>query len=286
MYKIIIFVSINDKPSIIKIDEEEMNSKYYKNIFKFFYLTCVLSIKFDGKRFLAPKSLRFKSIFLMSFVLIVRNILRFHEHNNHIHIEESDKKIISIFFVIFVGLMMRIIEILPFICTLILLVQQEKIAKIFTTFYELKIICCNKNIKINDKNLFYKILKSFIVFGIISFFVFDFVDLYLRNNIKLITIIISILDQIMNIYYLLTLDFYYIILIHFELLVNNFNQIIKDRIDFIHENCEELLQKLTIIQELFDLLNQALGKIFSFEALDDLLYVISFVRNFFLTYKN
>lgn len=209
-----------------------MTSKFYKHILTFFNKACVLSIKFDGKTFSAPKSLRIKSIFWMSLVLILRNILKFIEKDER----KTEVKTLSIFFLLFVGNMSRVNKAIPFICTFILIIQQDKIAKIFTKFYELKKFCDIKKIKIDDKSMSKRIKKSFFVFALVSVLLFDYMELMFKDNIKLITIIISIFDHILKTYYLLTLNFYYIILIHYEYLFKNLNQILENQTELIHEN--------------------------------------------------
>ena len=124
-----------------------------------------------------------------------------------------------------------------------------------------------------------RIKKSFFVFALVSVLLFDYMELMIKDKIKLITIIISIFDHILKTYYLMTINFYYIILIHYEYLFKNLNQILENQTELIHENCEEILKKLTIIKGLFKSLNKTFGKIFTMEATNELLCIIGFVSN-------
>jgi len=238
-----------------------------------------LSINFDGKTFKAPKSLRIKSVIVISFVLLLKGFLNFFEENQEIEGGNfAFVQIISRFFLYFVGITTIFIKSVPYICTIILLNQQNKIAEIFTKFYELKQFCDDKKFEIDEKLVFKKVLKSFLVFLMVIILSFDYINLFfVKKHIGLLDVTLSIIDHILKTYNLLSLNFYNIILIHYEFLLENMNQVLENQFEIVHENCENLLKKLTIIKELFTSLNEIFGKIFTIEAFNELLNMISFV---------
>jgi len=237
-----------------------------------------LSINFDGKTFKAPKSLRIKSVAIISFVLLFKGFLSFFEENQEFKIGNIAFVHISRFFLYFVMIASIIIKSVPYICTIILLNKQIKIAEIFTKFYELKQFCDEKKFEIDEKLILKKVFKSFFVFLMVIILSFDYTDLFLvKNHIGLLDVTLSIINHILKTYTFLSLNFYNIILIHYEFILENMNQILENQYEIVHENCESLLKKLTSIKELFTSLNETFGKIFTIEAFNELINMIAFV---------
>ena len=108
-----------------------MTSRFYKNLFTFFNLICIISINFDGKKFTAPKSLRLKSIVVMGFVLVLRGILKYFEELQEVEERKSERRKVSLFFLLFVPAVKGTITLSPFVCVFILLIQQKRITDIF-----------------------------------------------------------------------------------------------------------------------------------------------------------
>lgn len=253
--------------------------KAYKILFNFFNLICILSINFNGKIFSAPKLLQIKSIIVVFSVLILKGTLKFYEKNQNVEALKAGVKNVSLFFLLFSITARYLILLLPFISTIILLRKQKVLAKIFTIFYELKRFCETENIKIESKKLSKKIFKSLIVFSIISILEFDYIKLfYLKKRIDLIDILVSIIDHTIKCYYLFLLNFWNIILIYYEFLLLSANKILENQFKITHENCEIFLQKLNIIKKLITFLNESFGKLFSIQAVSELLGSILFVR--------
>lgn len=256
-----------------------MASEYYKKLFKFLNLICVLSIDFDGQKFTAPKSLRIKSVILLSSVQIIKKILNASAERKEIEGGDLLLKNISKAFLFFVFFITGIIKFVPFLCTSILLFQQKQIAKIFSKFYELQKLCDSKNIETDEKVILRKTKKSILIFLSIIILSFDYIDLTLKKQIGLVEIVESIITHISTTHYLLCLNFCSLILIHFEFLINNVNQILDNQFELVHDNCENLLEWLSLIKKLFTSLNQTFGVIFTIETLNELFGTVGFVSN-------
>jgi len=68
-----------------------------------------------------------------------------------------------------------------------------------------------------------------------------------------------------------------LILIHYEFLVANFNQLLENQVELIHNDCTDLIENLKKIQRFFNLLNQTIGSVLSFIAIKHIIGIVAIV---------
>jgi hypothetical protein len=255
-----------------------MASKIYKYLFKFFNLICVLSINFNGKIFTSPNSLRFKSVAVICSVLVFKKILNDLENMPNPGEGKALTKIVSIFFLVLVPFLVGILKFMPYLCTFMLLIQQKRIAEIFTKFYELKISFDDEKVEINENVSAKKIKKLFWIYLIFIILMFDIITVTsVKKQIYAVDVLLSIIDHTIKTYTLFCLYFYNIILIHYQFLLETTNEILENKFSCVHENCEKFLKKLYDVRKLFNLLNKTFGILFTLEAFNKLINMIGFV---------
>lgn len=250
-----------------------MKFKLYYFIFIFLNILCILSIKFKARKFSSPKYLRMKSflIVLISFLISVEQIyIIFMSLFNH------PEKIVEIskFAIYFTSVFLLLSNVSTTIWMLILVIKQETIAKLFTIFLDFKNFCDEKKFKINYEKIRIKTLRTFCLFLSLSLIsVIFFKNL---STFNIIDIFKTILILFKLIFYRLSFWLFYIILIHFEFLIDNLNDILESQFS-LHKHCESLFQNMMKMKIIFNLLNQGFGLIFSINVLIEFLFVISCV---------
>jgi len=247
-----------------------MKFKLHSFILIFLNILCILSIKFEAQKFSSPKYLRVKS-FLITFISFLISVERIYITVKSLSNQPEKIAQISKFTLYFTSVFYFLINIITLIWMLILILKQKTIAKLFTIFLDLKNFCDEKKFKINYKKVKIKILITFclIIFlslpsVIVSINVSKF---NLKGILKIICNIFSIL------FYRFCFWVFYLILIHVEFLIDNLNDILESQF-VLNNNYENLLQNMMKLRILFNLLNQAFGKIFSLNVLVEFLFVI------------
>jgi len=244
----------------------------YKSIFRFFNIIGILCFKFDGKKFTISKVRLFlSSLFISGYLSTILFIyLKFFFKNTPvIKITNFSKLFFEItsnfnFFTVFLWIV-------------ILLTRQKNISKILSTFCELKKV----NFQIKTEKLEQKVLLSFIFYNfvMISFTVFLIYllisDLSFENLNKILIKIIRDFPCIL--YSTECLCFCNLILIHYEFLIENFNQLLYNQVELMHNDCINLLENLNRIQRFLNFLNQTFGSILSLIAFNHFIGIVAIV---------
>lgn len=247
-----------------------MIPKVYKFLFKFFNFLCILSINFDRKRFFSPKILQFKSFFIVL-------ILMFHYVKNLYYsveriINEPDASKISTFSLYFIDFLFTALVILVNFWILILVRSQKNISRVFSIFFELINFCDQVKFKIEFKRVKFKILISLCLYSYFNFICGAYV--LRESKLDAISIFSFISYLFFQFFYSWSFCLFYLFLVHYEFMLENFNEILQNQINFVHNNCEDLLNVLFKIRHLFKLLSKIFGVIFSLNVITEFLLVI------------
>lgn len=253
-------------------------TKIHKLIFKFFNLIGIFSLKFDGKKFKIPK-IRY---FLSSILIFGYLALRLFIHLKSFYERKSKAKTTSFSIVFFEAIThFYILTIIMWIT--ILLIRQKKLSEIFNDFKNFEIL------QINIGEVEKKIVISFGYYNLMliaftaNYISSIMIDLDLKSLYKML--IYVVLDFPLVFYSAECLCFFNIVLIHYEFLVKNFNQLLKSQVDLVHSDCRKLVENLSKIQKLFNLLNLSFGGVFSIITINNFVGITSIVSNNYKSIK-
>lgn len=129
--------------------------------------------------------------------------------------------------------------------------RQNKIAKIFTIFYNLKKFCDQSKLKLNLRKLKFKL--TFFLVVVLFQIIFNFNDfLFNESGSKWSEKINRFLINNAAVYFFCLFLFIYFILIHCDFLLKNVSEILKNKLDHTHNECQVVLNNLILIQEMFE----------------------------------
>lgn len=227
-----------------------MKYSVYKILFYVFNFLGILNLRFDGNRFKFFKVLYCKT--LIFFVIVITNFFL----DNYSPFKNYNKASISLFSKIYL-LVSEQSQI--FIITIIVWIhlhRQKEIADIFTIFHNLKKICDEKKLKINLRRLKFK-LTLFLVL-IFLYFIVNLANLFVHEpNFKWSEVMNNFLQAYLVMFFFSLFAFIYFILVLYEIILKNLNEILENQMNVIHNNCEELLNNLILIHQLFKLLKES-----------------------------
>ena len=228
----------------------KMKNKTYKIIFFVYNLLGILNLKFDGKKFKFSKILFYKTL----IIFVILTTKKFFDQYSIFYKHKIGS--ISLFSRTYIELNEQFQIHIIIIMAWIHLQRQKEIADIFTNFCNLKRFCDENKFKINLKKLKFKINVYLVV--VFLLFSFVFIDLIFHDpNLKWSKVINKFLTAIVSLYFISLFVFIYFILIHFNFLLINVNEILENRLSDIHNDCQNLLNNLKLIQELFELLKNS-----------------------------
>lgn len=255
-----------------------MRNKIYKIVFFLFNIFGILNLKLYGKKFKFSKILYYKTLIIF-IVLIFKNftdqysIFYYKYHNASISLfsktylsanEKSQIYIITIMAWIHIH-------------------RQKEIAKILTIFFILKKFCDQNKIKINLLKLKFKLKIFFVIISLLI--ISNFINLIFNESgsnwpEKINTLIISCVF----IYFFSLFSFIYFILIHCVFLLKNVKKILKNKFDNTHNDCQDLLNNLILIQNMFDEIRKAFKETIFLFAIFQLI-IISKIVSIVLKFK-
>lgn len=243
-----------------------MVSKLYFFIFLYLNVLCILSVKFSAGKFSLPKVYQIKSYFvvfssLLSFIYGVFSSMK--AFTALAHLSKFAVYFSNIFYILMV------IFIISWI--MVLLKSQETIVKILTIFYSFKNLCNERMLCKNFKKVKQKIFITFFIFTCFS--LTSYINPISETKFDFINILSLPFYLFLLTFYTWCFWFFHMILIHYELLIENLNKILENDINLIHDNCEDLVENLIKIQTLFKLLNRGFAKIFTLIVLVEFLLV-------------
>lgn len=261
------------------------NNYFYKILFRFFNLIGVLNLNFNGQIF---KISKFRTtLFFISILLSI--IIRFYKLVEALFLQPDDKNV-SKFSSNYLSILASFNVLSTTFWIECLILNQIKIAKIFNFFLDLKIFCEFRNLKINRVKLLKMVRNSLLLFNFISFsfiFMFIFSFFYKRETSNFISFVYYFFIELPSIIHPLQFSsFVHLTLIHYEFLLESFNQILIKQFELVHNDCEFLLEKVVKIHELFNLLDQAFDVVFTVSTFKQFLNVsavVSFLIYYILT---
>ena len=254
--------------------------RFYKFFFIFFNSIGVLHLKFKYKKF---ETSQFRFTLLFIFILL-SFLTRFYKLIEAILTFSNDIKL-SKFSQNYMNLLVMFNILSTSFWTLMLSLRQKNIAEIFETFLEIKRFCELKKLKIFNAKLLTKNWNSLFLFNFICFsFLFTFISSFKddRRINNFVDFLYNFFFELPSVIYpLQCLNFVHLILNHYEILLENLNQILEDQFDLVHNDCEFLIQNFVKIHKLFNLLNQSFGIVFSVCTIKQFINVSAVVSSIF-----
>jgi len=227
-----------------------MKHTVYKILFYVFNFIGILNLRFDGNKFKFSKVLYCKTLII--FVILITKMFL----DNYSIFKNYNNASISLFSKIYLLVSEQSQIFIIAIMVWIHLHRQKEIADIFTIFNNLKKFCDEKKFKINLRRLKFKL--TLFLFIILLYFIVNLVNLCVHKlNSKWSEVINNFLQANLIMFFFSLFAFIYFILVHYEIVLKNINEILEKQMNVIHNNCEELLNNLILIHQLFRLFKES-----------------------------
>lgn len=252
-----------------------MKYKTYRSLFYFYNLIGILNMRFDCRKFEISKFLKYKSIIILTLVTV-------HTYRTLNHDLKLNSKVSK-----FSGRFLRFYNtLLNFILIIIMWIffrNQKNLSKIFKIFLHLNEVARKRKIKFNLRGIKTKI---WIFLSYVTFLIIVTVYFLLHILHESWSVHIEVLSNFLRVFNLMSIfSFTYFMLIHFELMLKIFNEVLEDRIDLVHSDCKDLLNILNLQKRLFELLNVSFQSLLPALVVSHLMNTIKVVRSFINQYQ-
>lgn len=245
-----------------------MKHKSYKSLFYFYNFIGVLNLRFNGQKFKISKFLKYKSA-LMLIAVSADTIFNInHDLILNSRVSEFSEK--------FLGLYNISSKILILLMMWIFLKNQKDIAKIFDIFIHFHKVSKELKINVNLRKMRKKFRKFLYV---MLFFILCSVAYF---KVKINPTWQDLAEFIVRFFFIMNMfgdsSFSYFLLAHFELLLKHFNQVLEERINMVHNSCEDVLKILILVNRFFKTFNDSWRVLLPMLVVNHLVVTVKAVR--------